>query len=342
MELMVSYERARISSIFSYPDITQKIAALPSIGSHDGDPDTISPNTAAPQMVLSQLKALQASIENLQSKMDRFRRRLNQTDPVTGNPRYGSNAAARVTKLLANNDQLQFAMSALQTSDIILELERIVAEIEIIKREREKEEDQLQRAAAESLRNNQEEQRRKLEQKQQEDEYAREQERLELHRRAEELRRARLAAEEACIAEEQRVRQEQLRRDAEWMDSIPKGVEGVEHELAKLRIATQDDPVAQKIAVDALHTLFSQIVSHPEQVNYRRVRRDHPQFHADIGRHDGGKEILIAAGFRLGAIDGISCFISTEPNVENDLDGWSDWFNLLKETLSVIERELLK
>ena len=51
------------------------------------------------------------------------------------------------------------------------------------------------------------------------------------------------------------------------------------------------------------------------------MRRDHPKFNADIGRRDGGKDILFAAGFCLGATDNIPWFITTEPNVENDLDG---------------------
>jgi hypothetical protein len=50
---------------------------------------------------------------------------------------------------------------------------------------------------------------------------------------------------------------------------------------------------------------------------------------------------LIAAGFRLGAIDDIPCFISTEPDIEKEMDAWSEWFDLLKVTLNLLEQEML-
>lgn len=338
-ELIFVYERTRTTPL-THPDLSGKIASLPAIGEHV--PSALSPTSLSVEDVLFQLQTLQSSIQDLQSKMDRFRERLVQTDPVTGNPRYGANAAARVTTLLSQYDQLVSAMDVLQESSVVQELEQTVAEIESEKSRQMQDEQERQRQAAESLRKEQEEQQRKLQQEQEDEENTRRQELLELNRRAEESRRARLEAEEARLAEERRVREERQRKDREWMDGIQKGPEGVQQELAELLRATQDDAAARTTAITALHTLFSQIVSHPEEVNFRRVRRDHPKFNADIGRHDGGKEILIAAGFRLGAIDDIPCFISTEPNVENDLDGWSEWFDLLKSTLDIIEQELLK
>ena len=338
-DLIAVYERTRTTPL-THPDLSGKIASLPTIGEHVHS--ALSPTSSSVENVLLQLQTLQSSIQDLQSKMDRFRQRLAQTDPVTGNPRYGANAAARVTTLLSQYDQLVSAMDVLQESSVVEELEHTIAEIESEKSRRAHDEQERQRQAAEALRKEQEEHQRKLQQEKEEEENARQQELMELNRRAEESRRARVAAEEARVAEERRVLAERLRKDREWMDGIQKGPEGVQKELAKVLRATQDDAVARTTVITALHTLFSQIVSHPEEVNFRRVRRDHPKFNADIGRHDGGKEILIAAGFRLGAIDDVPCFISSEPNVENDLDGWSEWFDLLKSTLDIIEQELLK
>ena len=62
----------------------------------------------------------------------------------------------------------------------------------------------------------------------------------------------------------------------------------------------------------------------------------------DIGRHPGGKEILIAAGFELGEIDGVPSFISKEPDLESDMDRWSAWFDLLKATLALLDEHLKK
>ena len=132
------------------------------------------------------------------------------------------------------------------------------------------------------------------------------------------------------------------RADREWMASIAKGPGGVREQLQILSESTASDPGAYTAALNALHMLFSQIVSHPEEVNFRRVRRDHAQFHKDIGQYAGGRELLIAAGFRLGAVDDVACFISTEPDIEKEMDAWSEWFDLLKATLEILEQELIK
>ena len=109
-----------------------------------------------------------------------------------------------------------------------------------------------------------------------------------------------------------------------------------------MREALKDDRAALDVAIGSLYTLFEQIVRKPEETNYRRVRRDHPKFMEDIGQHVGGREVLIAAGFKLVTLDGVPSFLSKEPHIESDMDGWSNWFDALKKTLEVIEEEMLK
>lgn len=167
---------------------------------------------------------------------------------------------------------------------------------------------------------------------------SRQQEEDDIARRADEVRRAREVAEQRRLEELRRVQEEAAR----WAASIGKGPDGVRQQLCVLREKLLSNPVEHAVAINALHTLFSQIVSHPEETKFRRVRRDHPRFHDDIGRHPGGRELLIAAEFRLGSIDDVACFISTEPNLEKDMDGWSNWFDNHKSTLDIIEAELLK
>lgn len=189
-----------------------------------------------------------------------------------------------------------------------------------------------------------EEKRRQEEEKlQRQQQLAKAQEEAELSRRAQELREKRQEEERRALELEQQRRreQEQEQKDREWMDSVQKGPDGVRQQIECLKQSTADEPGAFPTALGALHTLFSQIVAHPEQVNFRRVRKDHPKFHQDIGRHQGGREFLIAAGFRLGAIDGVPCFISTEPDIETQMDEWSDWFDLLKATVEILEQELI-
>jgi hypothetical protein len=40
---------------------------------------------------------------------------------------------------------------------------------------------------------------------------------------------------------------------------------------------------------------------------------------------------LIAAGFRVGAVDDVPFFISTEPDIEKEMDAWSEWFDFSKK-----------
>jgi chemotaxis protein histidine kinase CheA len=164
----------------------------------------------------------------------------------------------------------------------------------------------------------------------------REREVQELARAAELSRLARQRAEQ----EQQRQREERERIDREWEASITKGEQGVREYFVLLRASTSAEDFTT--AVTALHALFSQIVSKPEETQYRRVRRDHPKFTKDIGRHPGGKELLIASGFRLGKIDEVPSYISTEPNLEKDMDAWGDWFDLKKKTLEIVEEEMAK
>lgn len=157
-----------------------------------------------------------------------------------------------------------------------------------------------------------------------------------LARAAEEAKRRRLA-------EEQRLLDEERAADQELLDQVPVlGEQGVRDQIVRMRAALEDDRPALDMALGSLYTLFEQIVSKPEEVRFRRVRRDHPQFVADVGRHIGGREVLIAAGFKLEKLDGKPCFFSKEPHIESDMDGWSDWYDSLKKTLAVLEEEMIK
>jgi len=124
-----------------------------------------------------------------------------------------------------------------------------------------------------------------------------------------------------------------------------KGLEGVRVQLGKmLKPESEGGPSGRErtSALGALHTLFHQIASHPEEIKFRRIRRDHPGFLEDIGKHDGGEGVLIAAGFRYGVVDEIKCLVSREPDLESDMDGWSEWFGIMKGTVEILEEEMIK
>ena len=161
-----------------------------------------------------------------------------------------------------------------------------------------------------------------------------EQERLELNRKAEEARILR-------IENERRAKEDEIRADEAFLSSVNVGLSSVKDQLQTLResCCAKDE---FDIALRSLHTIFKQITSRPEEIQFRRIRRDHQNFVHDIGRHEGGKELLIAAGFTFQEIDEKKCFFSAEPDLATDMDGWSSWFDLMKGTFQLLDETLAK
>lgn len=263
-----------------------------------------------------------------------------QRDPVTKKPRFGVKtkqrlkAVIRTYRALENGmtnlfgDSTKPSMIFLLRSQIQQHNEHMNATIQACLLQEQVEAECLikERILAEEH----ETQQRLLEEKMKRDEER------ELARRAEEARVRRLEEEQAVIDAERRA-------DFELLALVPiLGVEGVREQIGRMREALRDDRVSLDVALGSLYTLFEQIIRKPEEVSFRRVRRNHPKFVEDIGRHVGGREVLIAAGFKVEKLDGVPCFFSAEPHIESDMDGWSTWFDTLKKTLTVIEEEMLK
>ena len=296
------------------------------------EPDAVSMSLSE---VVSNLEEIKSETEKLQSKMARFRERLDEKDPVSQKSRYGIKTQIRVQNLLKayeaiatvfsdgdDNEINKSAMSIISRLQTQLQHYQAQQAAELLavdqKQQQEKEEQERIENEARIL----EEQRREEERKQLEEQEAAEI--AELARQADQIRQQRQSEKEA----EQR-----------WIESIKVSVDGVKEQVQVLKESTANDLEARKIALKSLYTLYQQINAHPEETKFRRIRRDHEQFNRDIGRHKGGKEILIASGFEVGAIDDVPCFLSKEPDIENDMDGWSTWFDLLKATLQILEQE---
>ncbi|KAL3792682.1 hypothetical protein HJC23_009410 [Cyclotella cryptica] len=297
---------------------------------------------APPPEILSQLESLRHNLELLRPKIDKFMTRLTERDPVTKKPRYGETAILRVKNIVRMFKALEIGVSFAfddkgnGTTNIIQRMnsqiqhhdQQMQAKMHTIQTTQQLEAERMEqeRLVAEQLA---QEQRLKEEQ-------AKQREAEELAKRAHEARLRRME-------EEQRALDAEAQADRELMALVPvKGVDGIRMQIDRMRAYLKDDKKALDIALGSLYTLFDQIVRKPEEINFRRIRRDHPKFMEDIGRHVGGKEILIAAGFRLEKLDGVPCFFSKEPHIESDMDGWSKWFDGLKKTLEVIEEEMIK
>ena len=303
------------------------------------DGDTIGVEMT-PQQIIEVLENLKSRLKILSPKMKRFRLRLNEKDPVSGKSRYGEKTMARVKQAIRAYTALDLGLVGIFQDDasFVSNLRsQVRLQEELLKEElsakRTQEQIELERIAKEKLLAEKYEK----EQRQLEEKRKREEELL-LSRRAEEARRRRVEEEQLAIAAEREA-------DVNLISSVStKGPEGVREQIQRMRQALAEDDVAFHVALGSLYTLFDQITRKPEEVNFRRIRRDHPKFNDDIGRHTGGKEVLIAAGFRLETLDGVKCFFSREPNLENDMDmtGWSNWFDGLKKSLAVIEEEMIK
>ncbi|KAL7451737.1 hypothetical protein ACHAWC_003548 [Mediolabrus comicus] len=298
------------------------------------------------KQVLNKLEKLNEKISILEPKMNKFLLRLVEKDPVTLKPRYGEKTIIRVKDAVRAYKALELGLSEafgedtpsdnINQSTLVSNLRQHVQRKEQELNEQRQALQAQEQMELERIKNENElAQKQQIEQRLLEEQRKREEE-MELARRAEEARRRRVEEEELTLAAEREA-------DAALLASVPtKGPEGVREQIVRMRLALKDDRAAFDAALSALYTLFDQINRRPEEVSFRRVRRDHPKFNEDIGRHAGGKEVLIAAGFCLETIDGVKCFFSREPNIETDMDGWSKWFDVLKKTLEVIEEEMLK
>ena len=87
-------------------------------------------------------------------------------------------------------------------------------------------------------------------------------------------------------------------------------------------------------AVQAVHLLCANVVAHPDEPRFRRIRLVNPHFQATLARHAGGLEALLALGFiereDVEPDDPSVYLILDEPELEADLDGWSRWYDALK------------
>jgi hypothetical protein len=333
-ELTRWYESVRRSSVLQQQqeqqDAAVVVVVLPPVVLDEDDEQRIA--EISDLSTLSQtLTRLQTSLKGLEPKVSRFRKRLQEKDAVTGNPRFGEKTQARVQKLVLKYDILRQAIPTDDDNshnDVLLQLQQRHEQQEQEAKQSKEEKEQRRRLGEEQKRLEDERQLKEEQQNALEEQQRQAQEQAAAH---EQLRR------QAELARQRRLAQEQAAQ--EWMDSIPKGPEGVRHQIQVLKQATQDDPEAQALALQSLFTIFQQINAHPEETNFRRIRKNHPQYTQDIGRHKGGVEILIAAGFVLGAIDDVPSYLSIEPDLENDMDGWSAWFDLLKATLDILKQE---
>jgi hypothetical protein len=331
-EIMNMYTAMQLNTNLSLPPIavTQNKARTTTV-EYDVHTDAKS--------VLSALEGFRETLLRLEPKMSKFQSRSREFDPISGLPRYGPSTQARVIALLQLYQELGKSIAVAfgeEQEESSTRSEAVIDQVRLQVQRQQETERQLQIAKEEQI--NRQEAANRVEQERLIAEQLEHERRAEDLMESERLERAR-SYEHARLLERRELAASQ-QADRVWLAGIKKGIEGVRKQLGVLLESTASDPVARAAAVQALHTIFSQIVARPEETSFRRIRRSHEQFQYDIGRHAGGKELLIAAGFELGAIDDVPSFISSEPNIEKDMEGWSNWYDLLKATVDILEGAL--
>ena len=299
-----------------------------------------SNNDVSVKELLDAIINMRHSLDIIVPKVDKFRARLTMKDPVTNAPRYGQKTIERVQRLidtyevLRNGMDVAFASDSDSSKGCIVKTLRRCLESERSSIQKMQEEERTSKLKAElQQKERQIEIEIELRRKEEKEKQKKQEEIEELSRRAKEARSRRIRNEQRATEQERQV-------DQHFLSSVEVGINGVKTQLGILREnCTQPE---FDTALKSLYTIFKQISSRPEEIQFRRIRRDHPKFIEDIGRHPGGGEFLVAAGFTFQEIDGKKCFFSAEPDLMTNMDGWSSWFNLIKATFQHLNDEISK
>eukprot|EP00904_Undaria_pinnatifida_P009674 jgi/Undpi1/5837/HiC_scaffold_2.g01111.m1 len=281
----------------------------------------------------------QTRLENeLSQKVAKFEKRLSETDPVSGAPRYGDGMTAKVIALAAKHQALLQRLVQVEAEVTAAvsqhESRHAVATEEERKREAERlqeEEARIRIRLAEA-----EEERRRAALSQSILDQQRERVAAEANRSREERQQA--ADEEAArLAEDKRRRE---RGAQELTGSVAVGAAGVEDGLRRIDDACGGNPLEKKAAVEALQQILRNVASNPEDPRYRRIKRDNENFQRALGRFEGGIQILLSSGFRMQVEEGQTVLVMHEPDLSEDMDGWSEWYKHITEAAERLKMEL--
>ena len=287
--------------------------------------------------------------------LTKFQQRLRQTDPITQQPRYGGQTQQRVRTMIQSYESLLQVFVSVPveeeetlptTTTTTTTNPRLSFMEECAQAEQMEQQQQLNVVVVVVAPPPLDEERRRLEQEEANRVARLQQEQVAFRQQTELLAQQRQATEER-----------QRRADLLFLASIPhrNTLLGVQVQLQRFLenwiphddndppTTTTTTTTTLSVSLSALYTVFQQIVQHPDVEAHRRIRRDHAQFRQEIGQYPGGIELLLAAGFTTGLVDSsIPSYICREPNVETDLDAWSDWYDLLKGTLQLIKTEMVR
>eukprot|EP00752_Nemacystus_decipiens_P011045 g9813.t1 len=295
-------------------------------------------STPAPERLVTFSTAKVRLEDGLSKKVAKFEKRLSETDPVSGAPRYGESMTAKVVALGARHQTLLQRLGQLEadiTAAVSLhESREAISAEEAQKREAERQQEEEARGRIRQA--EAEEERRRAVAAQSILERERERQAAEANRSREERQRA-AEREAARQAEDKRRRELEAQ---ELTRSVAVGAAGVEDGLRRIDDACGGNRTEKKAAVQALQQILRNVASNPEDPRFRRIKRDNENFQRALGRFEGGIQILLSSGFRMQVEEGQTVLVMNEPDLSEDMDGWSEWYKNITEAVARLKVEL--
>jgi hypothetical protein len=274
-------------------------------------------------------------------RIEKFRKRLTEKDPISGDLRYGSSMRGKVAQLGDDFDLIQESLLPSVEEQVVAELRawqeskgiedaerRTLEEFEAARKREEDERIKVRKAQQE------------LAQRRKEEAEAQERCRIAEEAAAIRARRAQQAEEESQRQAEDKARRE--REAGELGGAVVRGPVGVENGLRRLKDALNADPAQYRTTCGALAHVLQNIAANPENPMFSTIKRENVRFHADIGRFEGATQVLLASGFQMEVQEGQTCLIMKEPDMSQDAAGWSEWYTNVKEAVERLRQEVAR
>jgi hypothetical protein len=308
----------QIDSIVHLNSVNDQNLSVPILSAHD---------------TLRQFDELISKVGLLDDWVQKTSQRLEEKDPITNAPRFGPKTTEKLRTMVNHHLALSLAIQyATESDDCYYDILRTIVqdlnELEI-KRVNELERDAT--LSADNLRQTVEHEKLQSEEREKAAREVRRKEEETFFLLAEESRNMRLDKRRKEEEEEQQY-------EYQLLAAVTKGVYGARIQLERLK--ENCNCTEFTVAVKALHTLFNQIIKSPENISHRRIRRENKNFISDIGRHPGGIELLITAGFDFEIIENEKCLYLKEPDIEHDMDSWTMWFDTIKDISFLLSNEV--
>mmetsp|Transcript_15667 Transcript_15667/g.17697 ORF Transcript_15667/g.17697 Transcript_15667/m.17697 type:complete len:325 (-) Transcript_15667:82-1056(-) len=267
----------------------------------------------------------------------RLEKRAGRKDPVSGEPMYKPKFIKSVSELSnLRTELLNRAVDVHNEIGDLVDKER-AALAEEAERQRIAKEEEEQRRQDELVKAEIE-----LKKKKQEEE-----ERIQKARK-QELEEAAKAIASKMTDRERYIEMERARLEA--FGSVT-GKDALEDALGMVRTSVIDNssPQAHLRLLHVLREYFHNIVKLPDRKAFRRINVENPKFRSDVLSISGGCEVLLAAGFKFSLEDHVDeetnamiqkiFYVLDEPPLE-ELDAWSDWYQLQKFFMDRISKEI--